>query len=97
QDALHILVALPRGVGIVKPQVELAAVGLGDHIVDVDRLGRADVQIAVRLRREPGMNLLHLAFGQVGVDNLGNEIGKLFVGHDSTPNQNSVFLLYNTI
>ena len=87
QDALHILIALPRRVGIVVAQVELAAVGLGHHVVDVDGLGRPDVQVAVGLRREPGMDLPDLSLRQVGVDDVGQEIGEFFVRHNSTPNR----------
>ena len=40
------------GVGVVEAQVALAAVLLGEAEVEADRLGVADVQVAVRLRRE---------------------------------------------
>ena len=77
-DILHILVG---GVGVVKAQVELAAVLLGDGVVDVDGLRAADVQIAVGLGREAGVDLFHLSLGQVGLDDLGQEIAHTFF-HD---------------
>ena len=46
-DAVHIFHILVGGVGVVKPQIELAAVLLGDGVVDIDGLGAADVQGAV--------------------------------------------------
>ena len=85
QNALHILVALARGVGVVIAQVELAAVGFGDHVVDIDGLGRTNVQVAVRLRRETRVDLFDLALGQVGVNDIGQKIGKFFVRHGFHP------------
>ena len=87
QNALDVLVPLAGGVGIVIAQVELPAVMLGDLIVDVDGLGRADVQIAVWLWREPGVDMVHLALGQIGVNDVRQKVGKFFVCHTS-PLQN---------
>ena len=73
-DAVHILLVLPHRVGVVEPQVELAAVLVGNAPVDPDGLGAADVQVAVGLRREPGVYLFDPALGQVGVDDFGQKI-----------------------
>ena len=81
QDALHILVAFAGGVGIVKAQVKLTAIGFGGHVVDVNGLGGTNVQVAVRLRRKTGMDLLDLALGKIRVNDLSQKIGKLFVSH----------------
>ena len=78
QNAVDVLHVLPGGVGVVQAEVELAAVSLGDGPVDINGLGAADVQVAVGLRRETGMDLADLARGQVGVDDLGQ---KVFVSH----------------
>ena len=43
-------------VGVVEAQVAQAAELLGDAEVQADRLGVADVQIAVRLGREAGVH-----------------------------------------
>ena len=80
QDAVDILGALPGGVGVVQTEVEFAAVGLGDGPVDIDGLGAADVQVAVGLRREPGVDLGDFALGQIGVDDIGQ---KVFVCHST--------------
>ena len=65
----------------------------GDRVVDEDRLGGADMQVAVRLRRETGMHDIDLALGEVGIDNIRQEVGKFFVCHDYTPKLVSVTLL----
>ena len=77
-DASDVLVVFAHGVGVVVTQVELAAVGLGNAPVDPDGLGAADVQVTVGLRREPGVDLLYAAFGQVGVDDFGEKVARLF-------------------
>ncbi len=53
-DGVYILGVLLDRVGVIIAQVEQTVVFLGDRPVDEDGLGRADVQIAVRLRRESG-------------------------------------------
>ena len=56
--------------------------GFADGPVDVDGFGAADVQVAVGLRRETGMDLADLALGEVGVDDLGQ---KVFISHGGVP------------
>ena len=51
-DGIDVLLLLLGGVGVVVAQVALAAVLHGEAEVQADRLGVADVQVAVRLRRE---------------------------------------------
>ena len=65
----------------------------GDRVIDEDRLGGADMQVAVRLRRETGMHDIDLALGEVGIDNIRQKVGKFFVCHDYTPKLVSVTLL----
>jgi hypothetical protein len=52
-DGIDVLLLFLLRVGVVEAQVELAAELLGDAVVQADALGVANVQIAVRLRREP--------------------------------------------
>ena len=92
-ESISVLVTLAGGVRVVKAQVEQAAVVFGDRVVDEDRLGGADMQVAVRLRRETGMHDIDLALGEVGIDNIRQEVGKFFVCHDYTPKLVSVTLL----
>ena len=59
-DGVHILGVLLGGVGVVHAQVAQAAVTLGGAEVDAQGLAVTDVQIAVGLRRKPGVNGLSL-------------------------------------
>ena len=81
-DAVDILLPFTGGVGVVEAEVELAAVLVCDGPVDIDRLGAADVQVAIGLRREAGMDLADFAFGEVGVNDLGQ---KVFICHSGVP------------
>ena len=78
---------------------KLAAVLVGNGPVDIDGLGTADVQVAVGLGREAGMDLADLAFGQIGVDDVGQ---KVFICHVFSPCQRHKvpiysIILYNTL
>ena len=81
-DAVDILLPFAGGVGVVEAEVELAAVLVCDGPVDIDGLGAADVQVAVGLRREAGVDLADLSFGEVGVNDLGQ---KVFICHSGVP------------
>ena len=53
---VYIFYVLLHRIGIVEAQVAQPAVLLRQPEVDADGFGVADVQIAVRLRREPGVD-----------------------------------------
>ena len=53
-DGIDILDILFGRVGVVEPKVAQAGVVSGDAEIQADRLGVADVEIPVGLRREPG-------------------------------------------
>src|SRR5690606_28953463 len=53
----------------------------GDAEVQADRLGMADVQVAVRLRREPGHRRRVPPGGDVGTDDLADEVLATGLGH----------------
>ena len=53
----------------------------------------SNMKISIRLRRETGMHDIDLALGEVGIDNIRQEVGKFFVCHDYTPKLVSVTLL----
>ena len=98
-DAVDILLAFAGGVGVVQTQVEFAAVLVGNGPVDINGLGAADVQIAIGLRREAGVDLLHLALGKVGIDDICQ---KVFISHIGSPCQGTacpllLIILYNTL
>ena len=70
-DGLHVLGILLGGVGIVHAEVGDAVEALGGAEVDAQGLAVADVQIAVGLGREAGVDLhalAALALGQVLLD-----------------------------
>ena len=73
-DGLNIFHRFLAGVGVVETQMTLALVLLGNAKVQADGLGVADVQEAVRLRRETGDNAGVLARGKVIGNNLPDEI-----------------------
>ena len=60
-DGVYVLGVLLGGVGVVHPQVADAAVLLRRAEVDGQGLAVADMEIAVGLRREPGVDPLSLA------------------------------------
>ena len=98
-DAVHVLLTLAGRVGVVQTQVELTAVLVCNGPVDVDGLGTADVQVAVGLGREAGMDLADLALGQISVDDVGQ---KVFICHVFSPCQRHKvpiysIILYNTL
>jgi hypothetical protein len=66
-------------VRVVEAQVALAAVLQRGAEVEHDALGVADVQVAVRLGREAGVDLVRLdrAGGDLGVDHLVDEVRRV--------------------
>jgi hypothetical protein len=83
-DGLHILHVFSGGVGVVHPQVAFAAKFFRRAKIDAQGLAVADVQIAVGLRRESGVDMVALAFLQVLADKVLDKIAafqNLFVFH----------------
>ena len=58
QNRIDILRILLGGVGIVEAEIAFAAVFHSGGEIDADRLGMADVQIAVRLRGEARLHMV---------------------------------------
>ena len=77
-DRVDIFLLLLGRVGIVEAQVAAAAEFLGDAEIKAERLGVADMQIAVGLRREAGHDFAHPPGGEVGRDDVANEIAPAF-------------------
>jgi len=73
-DRVDILLLFLGRVGVVEPQMAAAAELLGDAEIQRDRLGMADMQIAVRLRREPGHDGAVPAAVEIGLHDVANEI-----------------------
>ncbi|OPZ25771.1 MAG: hypothetical protein BWZ02_02311 [Lentisphaerae bacterium ADurb.BinA184] len=74
-DGVDVLGLLLAGIGVVKAQVAGAAELARDPEVDADRLGVADVQVAVRLGRKTGVNPAAIAArGHIGPHNLADKV-----------------------
>ena len=73
-DGVDIFLLFLGRVGVVEAQIAVAAEFLRDAEIQADRFGVADMQIAVRLRREPGDDRLLPARGQIGANNIADEI-----------------------
>src|SRR5439155_14597535 len=84
-DAVDVLLALLRRVGVVEAQVAAAAELPGHAEVDGDGLGVADVQVAVGLRRKPRDHLAAEAAGAIVLqDDVADEVaGPGLVGHST--------------
>src|SRR5690606_25856586 len=85
-DRIDVLLLFLRRVGVVKPEVEFAAVLLREAEVQADAFRVADVKVAIRFRREACVDAAAVfARGAVGVDDLLNESprGRLFVASGS--------------
>ena len=73
-DCVHIFGVLLRRIGVVVAEVGLSVIFLGKAEVYAETLGVAEVQIAVRLRRETGEYAVILAAGKVRFDDFFEEI-----------------------
>jgi hypothetical protein len=73
-DGLDEKLLLLRRVGVVEAQMTAPAELLGDAEVQADRLGVADMQEAVGLRREAGDHLLAAPGLQVAAHRLTDEV-----------------------
>ena len=73
-DGVDIFLLFLGGIGVVEAQIALAAEFLRDPEIEADRFGVADMQIAVRLRRKPGHDLVVLLGVEVGLDDVANEV-----------------------
>ena len=77
-DRVDVLLALLGGIGVVEAQVAAAAELPGHAEVEADRLGVADVEIAVRLGRKARDHLAAEAAGAVVLDDdLADEVAGL--------------------
>ena len=69
------------GVGVIEPQVASSGKLLRDAEIECDRLGMADVQVTVRLRREARHDLAVFFCVEIGLDNVANEIAACLRRH----------------
>ena len=73
-DGIDVFLLFLGRIGVVEAQIAAASKLLRDAEIERDRLGVADMQIAVRLRREPGHDLPVLARGEIGLDDVADEV-----------------------
>src|SRR3974390_899524 len=73
-DCVNIFLLFLGRVGIVEAQMAATAEFLGDTEVEANRLGMADVKIAVRLGREAGHHFFHPPGIEISLNDIANEI-----------------------
>src|SRR5260370_36523805 len=73
-DRVDVFLLLPGRVGIIEAQVAAAAELLRRAEIEADRLGVADMEIAVGLGRKAGHDLANPAGDEVGRNDVANEI-----------------------
>src|SRR5262249_54484707 len=73
-DGVDILLLLPGRIGVVEPQVTATAELLRYAEIEADRLGVADVEVAVRLRRKPGDDSAVASGCEVGANDVADEV-----------------------
>jgi hypothetical protein len=78
-DRLDVLVLFLGRVGVVEAQGAIAAELFGHTEVEADRLGVADMEIAVGLRREAGDHPRHPAGVEVRAHDVADEIARALV------------------
>src|SRR5439155_21936809 len=72
-DRVDVLLLFLDRVRVVEAQVTAPAELLGDPEVERDRLGMADVEVSVRLGREPRHHLRDATVAQIGGNDLTDE------------------------
>ncbi len=77
-DGVDVLLLLLGGVGVVEAQVATAAEFLRDAEIQADRLGVADMQVAVGLRRKASDHRLVPACIEVGLHDVADEVTSCF-------------------
>ncbi len=73
-DGVHVLDILLGGIGVVHAEITDAVKFMSDAKVEANALGMADVQVAVGLRRKARMDLRIFLLGDVGSDDVADEI-----------------------
>jgi hypothetical protein len=73
-DGVDIFLFLLDRIGVVEAQIAVAAELQAQPEIEADRLGVSDMQIAVRLRRKAGDDLVHAAGRQIGGGDVADEV-----------------------
>ena len=83
-DRVDIFLRLAGRVGVVEAQVAAPAIFLGDTEIQADRLGVADMEIAVGLGRKPGHHRFHATGGEIGLDDVADKVAPRRTRHFTT-------------
>ena len=73
-DRIDVLLLLPCRIGVVKAEMATSAEFLGNAEIQADRFGVPQMQIAVRLRREPGDDAVVLSGREISRHNIAYKI-----------------------
>ena len=73
-DGVDIFLGFLGRIGVVVTQIAMAAELAGDAEIEANRLGVADMQIAIRLRRKARDNRFVPPRRQIGAHDIANEI-----------------------
>ena len=73
-DRVDVLLLLLGRIGVVEAQAAMAAELLRHAEIEADRLGVADMEVAVRLRRKARHHLARPPGGEVGADDVADEV-----------------------
>jgi hypothetical protein len=92
-DGVDELLLFLGRIGVVETQVAVTAELLGNAEIETDRLGVADMEIAVRLRWKPGDDLAGAAICEIGLDDVANEVATRFYGFGCSPDVPSTKLI----
>ncbi len=77
-DGVDIFLLFLHRIGVVEAQVAAPAEFLRDAEIQADRLGVADMEVAVRLGRKAGHHLFGAAGVEVGLDDVADEVAPGF-------------------
>jgi hypothetical protein len=73
-DGIDVFLLFLGRIGVVEPQIALAAEFLRNAEIEANRFGVADVKVAVRLRRKAGDDLRITPRFAIGRDNVADKI-----------------------
>ena len=79
-DRLFVLDLFLGRIGVIETEMAAAGKVAGQAEVQTDRLGMADVQVAVRLRREAGDDAAMPPLFEVGTDNIADKVARRTFG-----------------
>ena len=80
-NRIDVFLLFPGRIGVVEPQMAAPGKLLGDAEIERDRLGVADMQIAVRLRRKARHDPAVLVRVEIGLDDIADKVAARLCCH----------------